>query len=171
MLSREDVVAVMARIFAVFLVVWSLRTLAQIIQLLSADAMSAASLALAALVFVAPLLAALVLWVFPLSVATRLLPVMKSARPPLTGNREELEQVGLSLLGAWVLVYALVDAVYWAFLLQRTRHMGLGWDDAIGPETFAGMVATGVELVLGVVLVLGARGIVGAFRRIRQTGS
>ena len=170
MLSREDVIAVLARLFAVFVLIAVVRSLPAMGQSLTAEGGGWYATFFIGAFVVAPLLIAALIWVFPLTIATKLLPVMRTPRPALSAGGLELEQVGLTILGVWFFVTGLVDAVYWYMFAKTAQDAGFRWR-ALDPENAGAMVATGAELIIGLALVLGARGIVGALRRLRQAGS
>lgn len=170
MLSREDVVAITTRLFAVFLVIYTLRTSGAILQLLPQEGagphLVGAALANAAI----GVTTAALLWFFPLTIARKLLPVLHEPRPPLSASGQDIEDTAIFVLGLWVLAGAIPDAAYWGLFLQQVNQPGFA-ELTLPPEQFAAIVTTGVELVLGLWLVFGARGLIGAIRRLRAAGS
>ena len=98
------------------------------------------------------------LWFFPLTVARKLLPVMREPLAEKPIDSSIALSLGLTLIGVWLLAYALVDGVYWLTLVIRTQQIDMTyfeWSD----EQIAGMVATIVELVISAWLILGSSGI------------
>lgn len=167
-MSREDLVAVGIRLFAIYLALASLRMLAGIIALMSQpEGMTFGSGLLTNASVVALFLAvAAWLWTFPLSVARRLLPVMKEARSEDSAGPAVLVSVALTLMGVWLLAGALVDGTYWVTWVAMVRSSGF---EAIpfNDDQIANMVATGVELVLALVLIFGASGLRRLLFRLR----
>jgi len=108
------------------------------------------------------------LWFFPLSVASKLLP------PTVSDNRvalppEQVQAVGFSLLGLWVLVHAIPSALYWVFMsYHAAKPMSL---TELRPDDYASISTTGLEIVLGVWLLFGAKGLRGLLRWARSVGS
>jgi Ca2+/Na+ antiporter len=170
-MSREDVVAVALRLFAVYLLLIVLRTSIPALTASEGDPSALPPVLWLALLVVPMLGLALLFWVFPLSVAARLLPVMREPRPPVRAEAAEVEGIALTLLGLWLCAAALSDAVYWVIVhLSLSRsEMWVGYE--VSSETFASMVTTGFELVLGLWLMLGSRGWQQALRRWRYAGS
>ena len=168
-MSRLDVVAVALRVLAVFLVVMVLRFAGAIVQVL--DSGSAGVIALYVLLTVVPPLgAATLIWFFPLTLATKFLPVASDAIEPLPSDPGRLQEVAFSVLGLWVLATAVSDATYWGTYLIFVSQMEVQMP-MLPPDQKASFVATIAELLLGLWLLLGGRGIIGAIARFRQAGS
>lgn len=114
------------------------------------------------------LAAGLFLWLFPTPVANtvvRKLPPGGGDAPPWV---DRLVEAGAVLIGFWWLLRAISDLVYHVLVIraqdEMLKHSG-GYED-FGPL----MIATAVEFVLALVLILGARGIVGLIHRLRYGG-
>jgi hypothetical protein len=106
------------------------------------------------------------LWFFPLTVARLLLPVMREPRSETSLSGSMAFSVGLTLLGVWVLAYALPDAVYWGTLFLLTRQIDdvyFSWTE----EQIASIVSTGAELALAIWLIFGSTGIKRLILRFR----
>lgn len=165
-MSREDVVAVAVRLFSIFLVLGALRQLPGTIALFSLD-MDRGLVALTLLLLLLGALVGVLLWFFPLSVARRLLPVMREPRSEQSMDARVALTVGLTLIGVWVLAYALVDVAYWLTLFVRTRHPGAVYFEW-SHEQVANVVATLVELLVAIWLIFGASGIRRLVHRYRH---
>jgi hypothetical protein len=156
-LSREDFVAVGVRLFAVYVLFWTLETFPSAMFLLSgADGKGWAGLYIAVLVL-AGLLCAF-LWFFPLSIARKLLPVMREPRSEQAIGAPVALSLGLTLIGIWFLASALVDVSYWLTIFIRSKQdngIPVEWT----PKQIASMVATLTRLLLSVWLIFGAAGI------------
>lgn len=77
-MSREDYIAVAARLFAVYVALEIVLRIPGVFQLFSQDQMTWAGLSVLALLVAWGLCA--LLWFFPLTIARKLLPVMKEPR-------------------------------------------------------------------------------------------
>jgi hypothetical protein len=165
-MSREDIVAVAVRLFAVFLAVTAVRFA---YYALTAPDLRTDGLAVA-LLFTAifPLVAATFLWVFPLSLSHKLLPAMRTPTTPLTFESQPLMEVGCTILGLWLLAVAFSDALYWSTYLYASSRQGAFHTPS--PDDMGAIIATLGELVIGLWVLFGYRGIVGAIRRFRTTG-
>jgi hypothetical protein len=110
------------------------------------------------------LVAALLLWRFPLWIASKLLPYDHSrsgGSSSVTGG--ELQTVAFTVLGIYFMFKAVVAAVYWVFWFSSVRSMG--FDPAA--DQWASVLKTLAELVLACFLVFGARGLTGLIRKVR----
>jgi hypothetical protein len=155
--SREDFIAVASRLFSIYLLLNVVRNIPSSLQLLSQD-QGMAWAGLYALALVIGLLVCAGLWFFPLTVARKLLPVMREPRFESSIDSSVALSLGLTLIGVWVLAYALVDGTYWLTLLIRTEQVdttNFVWSH----EQIAGMVATAVEFVISLWLIFGNSGI------------
>ncbi|WP_407353290.1 hypothetical protein [Luteimonas sp. R10] len=156
-MSREDLVAVASRLFAVFLLVTIARSFPSAAALLSQEG-HRPSLALVAIVLIAGVAICAVLWFFPLTIARKLLPVMKEPRSETSMSSSAALSVGLTLLGVWVLAYAIPDAIYWMtrfLLIHRIDDAHYAW----GPEQIASVATTVAEIALAAWLIFGSSGI------------
>lgn len=159
-MSREDIVAIASRLFAVFLLVTILRSFPGAAALLApqGEPPSFAIWAVVAVVFSAGAAICAIVWFFPLTIARRLLPVMKEPRSEKGMSASIALAVGLTLLGVWMLASAVPDAIYWAvryLLIRRIEVENYLW----GPDELASVVTTIAELALALWLVLGSSGV------------
>ena len=164
-MSREDWIAIASRLFAVFLLVMVARSFPSAIALIGQEEPKP-SMTLVAMVLSAGLLACAVLWFFPLTIARKLLPVMKEPRSDSPMSESVALSVGLTLIGIWVLASALPDAVYWGTIFLTVRQLDEGmfqW----GHEQIASIVTTIAELVFAVWLIFGSTGIRRLIERFR----
>jgi len=167
-MSREDIVAIASRLFAVFLVVVALRGLGGVVRFASAPQATGTGITVVAVTALVPLLLAALLWFFPLTVARRLLPVMRSPGPTLDFGGSVLP-VALTVLGFWVLSTAVTDLVYWGLLLALAASSSIPVE--FPPDEKAAMVSTVAELGLAAWLLLGSHGLSAAVARLRQAGT
>lgn len=167
MLSREDIVAVAVRLFAVFLAVQAIRLIAQAI---SADSgVTSGDFALGILITVIfPFMAAVLLWLFPLSIASTLLPIDKN-KASLSINSNPILETGCILIGLWLFASALTDTFYWVVILIVTIRSDFEFSD-IPTEDIANMIATGVQIFVALYLLLGYRSILNALNSLRSKG-
>ena len=164
-MSREDLVAIASRLFAVFLLVTVARSFPSAAALIDQGG-DRPSLVLVAIVLASGLSVCGVLWFFPLTVARKLLPVMKEPRSDTVMSNSLALSVGFTLLGVWVLAVAIPDAIYWGTLFLLTRQMD-GGNYLWGHEQVASVVTTAVELALAAWLIFGSSGLSRLFERWR----
>jgi hypothetical protein len=167
--SREDIVAIASRLFAIFIGVTALRTIGTTfgVAYQSGSAILPSAYFYLAIILTTALSASLFLWFFPLSIARKLLPVMKEPQPSVTWQSGNAMELALAVLGFWILADAIADAFYWAsFYFFVHQATGTGFE-TIGAAEKAEMIVTVIELVLGSWFVLGHRGVATLFNRIR----
>jgi len=170
MLGKEDIVAIASRLFAISLLITLAGNGAAFAHFVHENSGSAVETALVLCVIgLVPVTLAAVLWFFPLTIARKLLPVLRVTPPPLSAPREHVEETAVFVLGVWVLASALPDLAYWIVTFARIDSADVA--SAWLPEQIGGMVLTALSLLIGVWLVLGARGLIGAVRRLRYAGS
>ncbi len=168
-MSREDYVAIASRLFAIFLFVMVARSFPSAIALIGQEGPQP-SLWLVALVLASGIAICVALWAFPLTIARKLLPVMKEPRSDSTMSESAALSVGLTLLGVWILATALPDLIYWGTLFHLTRQIEYG-EFQWGAEQIASVATTITELVLALWLIFGSSGIRRLIYRFRYGAS
>ena len=167
MLSREEVVAVAVRLFAVLLTVQAIRLSLQAIS--AGPGVPSGDLALGIMLTVIfPLAAAILLWLFPLSIASTLLPINKGKTPP-SNNSQSILETGCILIGLWLFASALTDTFYWVVILIVAARSDTGFA-VILTEDIANMIATGGQVFVALYLLLGYRSILNALSSLRSKG-
>lgn len=147
--------AIAVRLFAVFLVIYVIRTVVNIVQYILFD--TGVPVGTMSVVAVTPLIIAAFLWLFPLTIAKGII------KPELDYEIEPLKThsilvVLLLSLGVYLMFNAVVDAVYWISLefmspLRDTTIQIRG----LSEDSQANMIATGVELILAFILIFKSR--------------
>jgi hypothetical protein len=115
---------------------------------------------------------ALPLWMFPgplarIAASKKSLEYFESDISPDT-----LQYLALSILGIWFVTTGVVQVAYtihrWLFLdLYLSHHLS---NPTADPKVLGTLLSEVVKITLGVALALGARGLVGLFRRFREAG-
>lgn len=153
-MSREDYIAVAARLFAVYVALEIVLRIPGVFQLFSQDQMTWAGLSVLALLVAWGLCA--LLWFFPLTIARKLLPVMKEPRSEQAIDASVGLSLGLTLIGMWLLAQGAIDSFYWLIYVLRARQYEQGVNFEWAPDQVASMVATGFEVCIGAFLLLGS---------------
>lgn len=167
-MTSAQIVGLGVRLFAVWLVVSVLRHVPGMWQFNASVEGGSSAYVVTVVVGVLLLVLAAGLWFFPLTVAKNLIP-SSSKTDYVQVPLDQAQSVGFTLLGLWVLASAVPDAFYWLFLIYRASIpetlFGLRTSD------YANVVSTAVEVILGVWLLFGARGLLGLLRRARSAGT
>lgn len=119
-----------------------------------------------------PLILGLFLIYFPSTVSARVLRI-EGIEPQSTKDVSLLERVAVAALGLWFAVQAVLDGAYsfskWYLYRKMIEDQYASANaPSIGPQDFAGLIAAGLQLALGLWLLLGARGLANAFERLRR---
>ena len=164
-MSREDIIAVASRLFAIFLLVIAVRSGSLVFAFSDTDSKSLVLTIFAGVVV--PLAAAGLLWFFPLGVARKLLPVMRDEGAALSSDRTGLMEIGCTLLGLWLFASALPQALYWGLHLLLSAQES---QQPLSVSALASQCRALFEVIIAVWLLLGYEGILGAIRRFRMVG-
>jgi hypothetical protein len=119
-----------------------------------------------------PLLIGGLLISFPTMTVVKVLRI-EGVEPANAADASLLERVAVSAMGMWFAVQAVIDAVYsfsrWRLYHRMVESQYAGATaPAIGLTEFAGLITAGLQLLLGLWLLLGSRGIVHLLARLRR---
>jgi len=162
----HQIVAVCMRILAV---VWLLQVFGHIAGLIQTMEQGNTSWAFVAVSAATQLGACALLWLFPFSIANKLLPTpgaVKDERPVSAVEWQVLAFVGV---GLWVLAQALPDALYWVTLSHMMSQSDLTVGSSLSADQKASIVATVAELAIGTYLLLGSKGLAAFVHGLRGT--
>ena len=163
-MNPEHVVAVAVRLFAIGLSVYAVTGAVGTAPVYFTGKFEPSVFLLVVGATLLTLVAALLLWRFPLWIASKLFPYDHSrsvGSTSITGG--ELQTVAFTVLGIYFMFKAVVAAVYWVFWFSSVRSMG--FDPAA--NQWASVLMTLAELVLACFLVFGARGLTEVIRKVR----
>lgn len=109
---------------------------------------------------------AAVLWRFPMTIARRLVDFRDPGESEVSSaSAEQLQVVGFSILGLYLLFHVVSDLVSWAVIWYANQRNHTLTELTL--EQMASMIATVVELVFVLFLLLGTRRITVLLRRLR----
>lgn len=169
-MNLEQMVGVAVRLFAVFLVAYTLRYATSLIAFAMVEPPDYINSTFILLFGFSPILIAIILWRFPLTVASKLIPKVTTGekpKSPLSGP--EIQVVAFSVLGLWLLASAIPDILYWIAYVYRIKSVSISFRNVeLTPQNIGGMVSASAEFILGLWLLLGSKSIVGIVRRLRH---
>lgn len=128
---------------------------------------SAGTILLAAIAVFA--LIVILLWLFPLTVARKLLPRSALDQSVVLPPHQQIERAGFCLMGLWLLTHALPGLVFDAVVTRLYHYPGATME--MSPRDYAAIAEHLVELILGLWLLFGARGLRGLLDWARSAGS
>lgn len=110
-----------------------------------------------------PLLIGVALVWLPGTVANRLVDDTHASSGP-GDTTASLQGIALSVLGFYFVAQALFDTVFWVARIKLYSAVidsngAFAGTPSVMPDDFAGMVATGVQALFGVVLLFGSKGV------------
>ena len=170
-MTGGQIVGLGVRLFAIWLVLYVLTNAPGMWRFNVSEGAVSANLVVI-LVSCLLLAAAAALWFFPLSVANKLVPGATKRTQDLerTGVPfEHVERLAFCLLGLWILAEAVPNCFYWVLMAYHAAR-----PDSLlhfGPVEYARVAVTGSKLVMGLWLLLGAKGLRGLLRWARTAGT
>ncbi len=166
-MTSTQIVGLGVRLFSVWLFVYVVRNVPAMWNFNVAESDASANVAVAVVAAVVLAIVA-VLWFFPLTVARKLLPRTQS-EDRLALPLEQVESAGFCLVGLWIVATAVPSAFYW--ILMSYYVLKPGSLLSLSPYELASMSSIGVQLILGIWLFFGAKGLRGLLRWARSAGS
>lgn len=104
----------------------------------------------------------LALWFFPSTIAATLLRSAQPSNEPTPARpMVEWQTLGVILVGIWALTQAIPDTIYWVTYYAMLSGSNMSFFD-LDPDQKANAFATVVQLIVGLSLLLGAKGIAAA---------
>jgi hypothetical protein len=166
MIDYRSIVTLALKLLGLWLIVQGATTFAQILPTLVRSSLPTDERLSYAAWVLAPFVFGGFLWLFP----ARLANTIVHPEVPASGGGPEwavrLEQIGMSLLGLYLLYHALSGLAYHVTIYRAQRAVDAYALHMFYP-TFAARI---VEAVVALVLVLRSEGIVGALARLRAAG-
>jgi hypothetical protein len=122
-----------------------------------------------------PLIIGVLIIYFPSLVVNRVLNV-DSLGPEGSVQYRDLQALAFSVLGLYFFSSGIFDAAYWIgkgriyFHLVEAAALGFPRPPAMGPDEVGGLFAAGLQILAGLGLFFGGRGLVRLLQRARGTG-
>ena len=162
-MTALQMVAVLVRLFALWLAIRTVLEIPAIYSFLSSE--NDATFRLASLsVAIASLIFCVLLWKFPLWVSKRIVPGDKEAGISISQN--EFLSVGITLLGIWTVIEALPPLVRQFLFMHADENAGI----VLGDDFYAYVYALGLKILIGIWLVVGAPGLRKVLSWLRTAG-
>jgi len=167
-MKLEHIVALAARLFALAVAIYALRNGISLVPYFQEQGWETASYAYLVLM-VGLLLLSFYLWYFPLCVTSRLVTFKGDGVTEATSaSAKEIQAVGFTILGMYLLFNVISDIVYW-LTIWFIGNRNINIDVTPTADQISSIIATGVELVFAVTLLLGATGITRVINKLRYS--
>ncbi len=168
-MDAKQLVAIIIKLFAIGLVIYVLNSATNIVALYGIAEYQKAFYFQAGSSLCVLAVAAL-LWIFPLSLAAKVIP-SRSQQSTTIGSVSyiEMRAICFTILGLYLSFNVISDIVYWGSYLAF-------FDDVLDPVgnipayDKASIVATGIEAIMAVLLLVGRDGLDKLFFKIRYSG-
>jgi hypothetical protein len=170
MVDYHSIVRLIVKLFGVGLVVYGAVTLSVylpsiLLQTQRWDETTTALVLSYIMPLVTPFLVGALLWFFPATIANTVIRDTPSAKEIKADWSFELERVGVSLLGLYLLYRGVSDIIF-QMVAHRARVAILG--DVRAPDDYSALIAATIaELVIAILFVVQSRGIVNLLRKTR----
>jgi hypothetical protein len=168
-MTSKQFVALGVRLFCIWLAIYILREVPAywlaISQQRSTEIAATVVIAIMALYAVIVIL----LWLFPLTIARKLLPRSAQDQSIALPPHEQIERAGFCLMGLWLLTHAVPGLVFDAVVMHLYHYPGATME--LRPQDYAAIAEHLVELALALWLLFGARGLRGLLIWARNVGS
>ena len=168
-MTKEQIVALGIKLFAVFLLIYGIRSVAYLLPLSYFNDMSGWSWVMIGVFSFAFCCIALVLWFFPLIISRKLLPADDVKEGETIASIKDIDVIAFSIVGLLVLATAVPDIFYW--ILMWSVLLSGSLMEGVPANYMINTVVTVFELIIGFWLLLGARGLRGFIRRLRYAGT
>jgi hypothetical protein len=107
---------------------------------------------------------------FPATIAYRLLPKADKDSPKLSEDSSQIQLAGFTLLGIYILSWAIPDLIYNLAVLSVIPFYDSSYSMGNRPYDLVNLGVTIIEIIIGLYLVFQAKGLVKLIDRIRYAG-
>jgi len=163
------IIAVFVRLFAIGLVIYLLQGLGLEYSAAANFEDYKVNLVLGVIVAFVALLAAF-LWKFPLFVTSKLLSFESTEIPEASISEESIYNLGLVLLGIFLLYLTISDTVYWSYRISAEREL-TQFTNELNFRQKASIFTTLVQFIMAVLLIAGSKPIARSILKIRRAGT
>ncbi|ODB94159.1 hypothetical protein A3194_05775 [Candidatus Thiodiazotropha endoloripes] len=157
-MNKEEIVAVVVRLFAIALGIYGLNNLPGMVMYFDQDGMREAAYIYAGLSALI-VIVAILLWKFPLTVAKILLPKTGDDAKVVSWSYEEVLTCGFIIMGFYFLYYVISDSIYWFYMWKSSVNVFVSVRSELNIDQLARIYATVAKFVVSLVLIVGSRGL------------
>ena len=163
-MTNAQLLALGVRLFCIWLVVYLLRHVPALWLYFARDNFDREALTVVAVTTIVLVIVVVILWNFPLAVARKLLPRATLDTPTSTAL-EQLQSALFSLVGIWLISEAVPRFVHFSVVAYQANKMVPPIE--MTAASYASVVETIVQFILGVWLLFGARALLRLIRWAR----
>ena len=166
-MNIQQIVALALRITSMVIVIYSAKLLSILIPTIIrfSDMPLSLRIGIPFLILAAPIVAAILLWKFPLTVARGLIPRESGTKQVVKISHREALTMAFIILGMYLLATSIPDIFYhysFGYLETELRN------GSFSQKTNAKIISTYVQIIIGLWLVFGTRGFINFVGRVRN---
>ena len=170
-MNKNEFLALAIRLFGIFLLVAIIRdSSAFIFTMMNFGEGNNTWILVSSIIISIFVLGTLILIKFPLTIAGKIMPKSDSKEPIISFNKDELQYVGFTIIGMFLLVRALPDLFYWASFVFQVNVV-TDPPITITAENKSNMISTACEIIIGITVLFGANGLQNIIYKIRTLGA
>lgn len=167
-MTNAQIVGLGVRLFAIWLAIYVIRQTPGLIFVNTRDLQGPGLVIVTVAVAIVLLFISVALWRSPLAVAQKLIP-QSTLDQPTRLPVEQLQTAAFCLLGLWLLTEALPHGVYVAMIVYHSSRPNASVN--LSPWEYANIAQLVAELIIGLWLLFGAKGLLGILRWARHAGT
>ena len=169
-MNKNDFLALAIRLFGIFLLVSIIRdSSAFIFTMMNFGEGNNTWLLVSSVIISIFILVALILIKFPLTIAGKIMTKIDSKEQIVSFNKDDIQYVGFTIIGMFLLARTLPDVFYWAsFVFQA--NLVTDSSITITAKDKSNMISTACEIIISIVVLFGANGIQNIIYKIRTLG-
>jgi hypothetical protein len=164
-MNKEEIVAIAVRLFAIALALYGLRSLTGMAMYYNQVVASESAYLFAGLAL-SIFGAAILLWIFPLTVARKIIPRSNPDSEAGNWSYEGILTCGFIILGIFFLYHAISDSTYWFYIWKLSESLE-GNPVKLNADDLANIYATIAEFIFTMILIFGSKGLASLLVKLR----
>lgn len=169
-MTKQDLAALALRISSPFLLFFSLSKVFALLPNWIEAANGNMFLIFGILLFaLMPISIAFIFWKYAYRLANLFIPEQNGPVPDTKWSLGEIQATAFVIVGLYALVSAIPDTFFLISVMFQASSFDVGYFE-IPPTLIASMISTGIRLVLGFWLLLGANGLLDFLKKIKASG-
>jgi hypothetical protein len=166
-MTKKEIVVLVLRLSSLAFIFYTLNRAA--ITLTDWQKTANAGLMIGLIMVIVPLIIAVFTWLFAYQLANIFVPTVTEEPSESRWEREQIEATAFTIIGLFILTYAIPDTFYWLSFLYQSSMLNIEVT-LLGPEFVAPIFTTAIELIIGFWLLLGAKGLAEFLKKVRVAG-
>jgi hypothetical protein len=115
------------------------------------------------------ILATIAIIKFPLTIAGKLIPKGEKQEQVITFDKDDIQYIGFTIIGMFMIVRALPDMFYWVIFLYKAT-ITINPPMIVNSSDIISTIATVIEIIIGLIVLFGAEGLQNMIYKIKMLG-